>query len=133
MSQRDTLQCRLCAVSLCESRKHDEFEERAQGAWGHAGSPEERLPIAEWAAFFTFAYCHSLRGWEVVLATGRDLKEQIVSPERAIETGTHPHIGLPLFGRFKNCGNSSVQILCFLADRTASGLQPLCWAQRLLE
>jgi hypothetical protein len=82
--------------------------------------------VAEWACFSTYAFCHSLRGYEVVKAVSTDLRGQI---ER---NGPHPHVGLPLRGRFKICGNAQVAMLCFISATTASGLKPLEWTDRLL-
>lgn len=127
MGQRVRRDLALSIEVMCE------FQKRAELDWIAARLVEDQLLIAEWGAFFSFAFCHSLRGWEVVLSTSRDLRAQLVTQEEGEDLGIPPHIGLPLFGRFKNCGNASVQLLCFMADRTASGLQLLVWAQRLLE
>ena len=88
--------------------------------------------IAEWGCYYTFSFCHSLRGWETVKATITEFRNQIVDEDRAVELGVPAHIGLPLFGRFKRCGNSNTHMLCMMAGNTASGLSPLKWSKRLL-
>jgi len=111
------------------------FQERAEREWEAAVQEDdqgEMRRVAEWAAYFTYSYCHSLRGWEVVKATHTALRLQIVDEFVSEQTGESQHIGLPLFGRFKSCGNSPVKLLCMMAASTASGLQPLRWTKRLL-
>jgi hypothetical protein len=107
----------------------------SQSAWDIAVETndfEERRKIEEWATYFLCTFCHSLRGWETVKAIVSNLRSQIVSVETTIQLGVDPHMGLPLYGRFKSCGNANSHLLCMIAAETESGLQPLLWTQRLL-
>jgi hypothetical protein len=60
-------------------------------------------------------------------------RTQIVDNNEAGRLEVTSHLGLPLYGRFKSCGNSSSYLLCMIAGNTASGLMPVRWGQRLLE
>jgi hypothetical protein len=82
--------------------------------------------VVEWGSYLTYAFCHGLPGYEVVKAVSTDLQGQIE------QNSPHPHVGLPLRGRFKMCGNAQVAMLCFVSATTASGLKPLEWTDRLL-
>jgi hypothetical protein len=99
---------------------------------GVTGDEAKQRSIAEWAVYFLCTFCHSLRGWEGVKAVISMLRTQIVDEDEAGALGVTPHLGLPLYGRFKSCGNSSSYLLCMIAGKTASGLTPVRWAQRLL-
>jgi hypothetical protein len=89
--------------------------------------------VAEWTCYFLCTFCHSLRGWETVKAVVSHLRSQIVNDEEAVRLGTVAHMGLPLYGRFKSCGNSISHLLCMIAAESASGLKPLLWTVRLLK
>jgi hypothetical protein len=106
-----------------------EMERLNQEQWAEAVAMDD-LPrmreVAEWGCFPTYAFCHGLRGYEVVKAVSSDLWGQIDW------NGPHPHVGLPLRGRFKMCGNAQVAMLCFISATTASGLKPLEWTDRLV-
>jgi hypothetical protein len=87
-----------------------ELQRLAEEDWAAAVSDqdeEKQYAITQWACFFLYAFCHSLRGWEVVKATLERLRSQFVGEPQALELGIEPHIGLPLYGRFKSCGNSN--------------------------
>jgi hypothetical protein len=73
-----------------------------------------------------------VRGWKTVKAVVSSLKNQIVDNNDAAVLGIEPHMGLPLYGRFKSCGNANSQLLCMIAATTASGLRPLMGTKRLL-
>jgi hypothetical protein len=78
---------------------------------GEQGDLSRMHAVAEWAYYKSYAFCHiSLRGYgEVVGVVLTDLKAQID------REGEHPHLGLPLRGRFKMYGNTQVSMLCFIS------------------
>jgi hypothetical protein len=83
--------------------------------------------VVKWGCYLSYTFCHSLCGYQGVKAVSTDLWGQI---ER---NGPHRHVGLPLRGRFKMCGNAQVAMLCFLSATTASSLnKPLEWTDRLI-
>jgi hypothetical protein len=47
--------------------------------------------------------------------------------------GEEPHVGVPLFGRFKARSSALSKVLILMAAVTASGLRPGLWAQRLVD
>jgi hypothetical protein len=71
------------------------------------GDSIRKQKIPEWTSYLLCTFCHSLRGWEGVKAIVSMLRTQIVDDERAEELGIDSHLGLPLYGRFKSCGNSN--------------------------
>jgi hypothetical protein len=56
----------------------------------------------------------------------------MIDDVEAYETGVDPHLGVSLLGRFKNCGNATIRLLCIIAARTYSGIQPMMWVKRLI-
>jgi hypothetical protein len=113
-----------------------ELQSMAEDDWSEAvvqADAERQFETAQWACYFLYAFCHSLRGWEVVQATLTGLRSQFVDERRAQELGTTEHLGLPLYGRFKSCGNANASLLCMIAGTTASGLKPGKWTRRLLD
>jgi hypothetical protein len=97
-----------------------------------AGSLAGQRETAENAAFFLFLYCGSLRGFEGPKVMLRELRTQIVEPGTPAAARLTPHVGLPLSGRFKARSQEQQTILIPIAYRTASGLEPGVWAQRLV-
>lgn len=61
------------------------------------------------------------------------LRKQIVAPGSAEAQHYQPHVGLPLVGRFKARSQEQLDIMIPVAYRTASGLEPGLWAERLVE
>jgi hypothetical protein len=88
--------------------------------------------IAEWTARFLCNFCHRLRGWKGVKAVASMFRTQIFYDDEAASLGVTPHLGLPLHGSFRSCGNSTSYLLCKITGETASGLTPVLWALRLL-
>jgi hypothetical protein len=56
----------------------------------------------------------------------------VAKEDDAVELGIESHLGLPLYRKFKSCGNANSYLLCMIAAETASGLKPLLWTKRLL-
>jgi hypothetical protein len=113
-----------------------ELQRLAEEDWAAGALDDDerkKYATAQWACFFLYAFCHSVRGWEVVQATLERLRSQFVGEAQALELGVEPHIGLPLYGRFKSCGNSNAFLLCMIAAETDSGLAPGKWTKRLLD
>ena len=113
-----------------------EIQKIAEIEWNRAESTsdvDQQYATAQWACYFLYAFCHSLRGWEVVQGLLDGLRAQFVDQDRANLLGVVEHIGLPLYGRFKRCGNSNAFLLCMMAGTTASGLCPGKWTTRLLK
>jgi hypothetical protein len=124
---------RDCAVSV---ELVVELQKMVEKDWEEAvleNDMEKMYDVAEWATYFLCTFCHSLRGWETMKAIISQLRTQIIDEDEALVRGTVSHLGLPLYGRFKSCGNSNSQLLCMIAGVTASGLQPVKWVSRLLE
>lgn len=97
--------------------------------WGMSNTKAERRKICEGACFCLFAYCGSLRGWEVTKTVLGHLRNQCCQGE-----GTTPgHVGLPLSGRFKARPGMIQNLLIPIAATTRSGLEPLKWAVRLIQ
>jgi hypothetical protein len=122
--------CALSVEIIIEMQKISEIE------WEEAcvkGDDLKQRLIAEWTFYFLCTFCHSLRGWEGVEAIISMFRTHIVDDDEAGRLGATSHLGLPLYGRFKSCGNSSSYLLCMIAGSAASGLMPVCWGQRLLE
>ena len=88
---------------------------------------------AERAAFYLFLYCGSLRGFEGPKVVLSDLRRQIASPGSPLAQRHTPHVGLPLAGRFKARSQEQRTIMIPIAYKTASGLEPGLWAERLVE
>jgi hypothetical protein len=89
--------------------------------------------VAENAAFFLFLYCGSLRGFEGPKVMLRELRTQVVAPGSNAANRYTPHVGLPLSGRFKARSQEQQTILIPIAFRTASGLEPGTWTERLVD
>ena len=112
-----------------------EFERMTEERWVDAcerGDQSELRQLAEWGSYFSCTFCHSLRGWETVLARLESLRAQIVDESKGRAMGVPAHFGLPLYGRFKRCGNANVELLCMIAAETSPGLKPLKWVNRLI-
>lgn len=94
------------------------------------GDMEEKRRVAEIGFFFVVGYCSSLRGFELPKIVLTELKHQMqLEPVGHIPA----HLGLPLHGRFKARGSAKAKILVFIVPKTASGLVPGLWAQRLVQ
>jgi hypothetical protein len=112
-----------------------ELQRMPQEMWDDAvrrNDKQKQREVEEWTCYFLYTFCHSLRGWEKVKAVVSRLRSQIVNQAAATTLGISPHLGLPMYGRFKSCRNSNSQLLCMIAAETASGLKPLVWTERLL-
>ena len=107
------------------------LEDEWSAAVARSDLPAQRL-TAERAAFYLFLYCGSLRGFEGPKVVLGDLRKQIVAPGSAGARHYPPHVGLPLAGRFKARSQEQRAIMIPIAYRTASGLQPGLWAERLV-
>jgi hypothetical protein len=124
---------RDCAVSI---ELVVELQRMSEEAWIAAAVKDDikqMYDMSRWTTYFLWTFCHSLRGWETPRAIISQLRSQIVDEDEAILRGIPAHYGLPLYGRFKSCGNSNAQLLCMIAASTASGLEPLKWLLRLLD
>jgi hypothetical protein len=91
-----------------------ELQSRAEDDWNDAvaqADAEQQFATARWACYFLYAFCHSLRGWEVVQATLTGLRSQFVDEQKAQELGTTEHLGLPLYGGSRAVGMPT--LLCY--------------------
>jgi len=94
------------------------------------GHTPDRLRVVQTASFCVFAFCASLRGFELpklVLTHLREFRCRIATPNLPA------HLGLPFAGRFKLRGNMDQNMILFVVAETSSGLKPMLWADRLVD
>jgi hypothetical protein len=76
--------------------------------WTEARTAETRRQVVEIAIFFVVAYCLALRGEEVVKM---DIAGFLMYYEAGRNHDTHPHVMVPLLGRFKGETGESWHVL----------------------
>lgn len=117
-------------LALQESLETEWDREIQRKELGEPADFRKLREIAESATFFLLLFCCSLRGFEAPKIVLDDIRNQIQLEEK---DGVPPHVGVPLFGRFKARSGSEVRILIFTAAETASGLKPGLWVSRLVD
>jgi hypothetical protein len=113
-----------------------ELQAMAERSWEivmGTGDKNALYKIAQWTNYFLMTFCHSLRGWKTAKGVYGLTVKQLVDEEKAAQLNIASHLGLALYGRFKSCGNSNAFLLCMIAGRTASGLEPMKWLSRLID
>jgi len=103
------------------------FENDYQGSFG-----QQRLEVVQAATFCELAFCASLRGFEIPKTDLAGLRENRVHSTDPGWGDMAAHIGLPLVGRFKSEQGEQCHVLP-IVERTASGLEPMVWVDRLVE
>ena len=92
-------------------------------------SPNRRRDIVISGAAFACLYGGALRGGEILLTEGSEL---IKRRDDGKNHPTHPHVVLPLMGRFKG-ETGERNVLLVLANKTQGGLEIRRWLERLIE
>ena len=121
---------RDAAISIAQMITIQELLEEDWEAAVLAGDVAEQRAVAETACFFLVGYCASLRGFELPKIVLTELRDQIALDP---VNGDLPHVGIPLWGRFKARSNAIQKLLVFIAADTPSGLKPGIWVNRLVE
>jgi hypothetical protein len=73
---------------------------------------ERMYEVAKWASYVLCTFCHSPPGWETIKAIISQLRHQIIDEDKVFIRGTVPHLGLPLYGRFKSCVVTPIHNFC---------------------
>jgi hypothetical protein len=97
--------------------------------WNKARTMEMRREVVEMAMFLVAAYCLALRGEEVVKM---DIAGFLTYYEAGKHHEKHPHVMIPLLGRFKGETGERWHLLP-IVWKTRSGIEAGNWAGRLLQ
>jgi hypothetical protein len=97
--------------------------------WGEAVTPARRKEIVEIAFFLVLTFCLGLRGEEVVKL---DIAGFLTYFESGRDHPEHPHVMVPLQGRFKGETGERWHLLPIVWT-TRSGIEAGTWAGRLKE
>jgi hypothetical protein len=97
--------------------------------WNGARTMEKRKQIVEIACFLVLAFCLGLRGEEVVKM---DIAGFLTYFEAGKDHFEHPHVMVPLLGRFKGETGERWHLLP-IVWKTRSGIETGVWATRLRE
>lgn len=109
------------------------LQEYMESDWQNLAAGHDRTHLEQFGTFVLFAFCGSMRGYEVPKTVLTYIRRHIVTPDQA-KSGPHrAHIGIPLAGRFKLRSNQEQKMLLLIAAETASGLSPVTWIQRLIQ
>ena len=95
--------------------------------WGEARTNEARKGVAEIAMFLIAGFCLGLRGEEVV---EMDIAGFLTYYEAGRSHLAHPHVMVPLLGRFKGETGERWHLLP-IVWRTLSGIEAGIWATRM--
>jgi hypothetical protein len=95
--------------------------------WGEARTNEARKGVAEIAMFLIAGFCLGLRGEEVVKM---DIAGFLTYYEAGRSHLAHPHVMVPLLGRFKGETGERWHLLP-IVWRTRSGIEAGIWATRM--